>query len=399
MFSLLEELKFKESFIRWVQTLYKNANGKVINYGWISKEFSIHRGVRQGCPLSALLFIIVAEILTAKIKQNSKIKGIQVPNPDLDTPRFIDIRITQFADDTTIFVDSVDSVKEVMKVVETFGENAGPKINWSKSKFMKLNIDAKNTDEFNFTEDAIKCLGVYVGKCQKEVENLNWEGKVGKIKHTLDLWKMRRLTLYGKVTVIKHLVTSQLVYTATAVPVPIKIIKLVNKLVYSFLWNSKCEKVKRTVCYNSETEGGLKMVDLFSKCQSLRLSWIKKYMSGEKMSWKFLFKYWTMKIGNMPLCLRFNCNKRDMLRMGKRKKLPVFYLDLFCSWSEIRHIKMFNVQDVNNEVIWFNSNIRYDNEMLHFKSWVNERNLTVKQVIESGKWKDIQCIKPSSHIN
>ena len=186
LFSLIEELRFKESFIRWIQTLYNNANSKVINYGWISGQFSIKRGVRQGCPLSVLLFIIVAEILAAKVLKKSKIKGIQVPDPDLDNPEIIDIRITQFADDTTIFADSVNSVNEVMKEVEIFGDNAGPKINWSKSKFMKLNIDVQNTDKLHFTEDSIKCLGVYVGKCYKEVENLNWEGKVGKIKNTLD---------------------------------------------------------------------------------------------------------------------------------------------------------------------------------------------------------------------
>ena len=136
-FCLLEELRFKESFIRWIQTLYNNANGKVINYGWISEKFSIKRGVRQGCPLSALFFIIVAEIVAAKViikkkkkkkkKKKSKIKGITVPNPDLDNPETMDIRITQFADDNTIFADSVNSVNEVMKEVEIFGDNAGPK--------------------------------------------------------------------------------------------------------------------------------------------------------------------------------------------------------------------------------------------------------------------------------
>ena len=110
-------------------------------------------------------------MLAAKVKQNSKIKGIQVPDPDLDNPEIIDIRITQFADDTTIFLDSVNSVNKVMKEVEILGDNAGPKINWSKSKFIKLNIDVQNTDKLHFTEDSIKCLGVYVGKCYKEVEN------------------------------------------------------------------------------------------------------------------------------------------------------------------------------------------------------------------------------------
>ena len=50
LFSLLEELRFKESFIRWIRTLYNNANGKVIIYGWISEQFSIKRGVRHYLP-------------------------------------------------------------------------------------------------------------------------------------------------------------------------------------------------------------------------------------------------------------------------------------------------------------------------------------------------------------
>ena len=55
------------------------------------------------------------------------------------------------------------------------------------------------------------------------------------------------------------------------------------------------------------------MVDLLSKYLSLRLSWIDKYLLGEQTSWKILFKYWTKKIGDMPMCLKFNCNKKDIL--------------------------------------------------------------------------------------
>ena len=110
-------------------------------------------------------------------------------------------------------------------------------------------------------------------------------------------------------------------YTGTAVPVPLKIIKLVNRLVYSFLWNSKREKVKPTVCYNSETEGGLKMVELLSKCLSLRLSWIDKYLVGEQTSWKILFKYWTKKIGDVPMCLKFNCKKKGYIKYMQKEKI------------------------------------------------------------------------------
>ena len=205
LFFLLRELKFKDSFLRWIQTLYNGAYGRVLNFGWISEKFAIERGVRQGCPLSALLFIIVAEVLAMKIKQKTKIEGIQVPYYDKDKTDCKDIRIVQYADDTTIITNSVQSVKEIMKEVEMFGEHAGPKINWTKSNFMKLNISNDEVEDFYFTEDPIKCLGIYVGKKNDDVQNLNWDSKVEKIKNTLDLWKMRKLTLYGKVIVIKLL--------------------------------------------------------------------------------------------------------------------------------------------------------------------------------------------------
>jgi hypothetical protein len=57
-------LKFNlgKDFIRWVKILYENPTFSVKNNGWISKKVKMSRGVRQGCPLSALLFIIVVEV-------------------------------------------------------------------------------------------------------------------------------------------------------------------------------------------------------------------------------------------------------------------------------------------------------------------------------------------------
>ena len=69
-----------------------------------------------------------------------------------------------------------------MKEVELFGVNAGPKINWSKSKVMRLNINEENVERINLSDDPIKCLGIYVGKNSHEVEILNWEGRLEKNK-------------------------------------------------------------------------------------------------------------------------------------------------------------------------------------------------------------------------
>ena len=100
MFEILKRYNFGESFIHWIKTIYNNADGKVINNGWLSKTFSITKGVRQGCPLSALLFLLVVEVLAIKIRNNNKIEGICIPN--YDKVNKTEIKISQLADDTTL---------------------------------------------------------------------------------------------------------------------------------------------------------------------------------------------------------------------------------------------------------------------------------------------------------
>ena len=82
----------------------KNASGKVVHYGWISKSISIQKGARQVFPLSALLFIITVEVFTARVKQNENICCIQIPNQG-NVDGKIEIKIIPSADDTVLFVD------------------------------------------------------------------------------------------------------------------------------------------------------------------------------------------------------------------------------------------------------------------------------------------------------
>ena len=75
--------------------MYSDITSCVLNNGHASEFFFLERGLRQGCPLSPLLFLIGSEILAILVRNNVNIQGIFVNN--------VEILINAYADDTTFF--------------------------------------------------------------------------------------------------------------------------------------------------------------------------------------------------------------------------------------------------------------------------------------------------------
>ena len=102
----------------------------------------------------------------------------------------------------------------------------------------------------------MKALGVWLSVDSEEAATLNYNEKLGKVKTVLSCWKYRRLTLKGKIAVLKSLVASQLVYVLSPLLSNEKVIKELNKLFFSFLWSGKANKIKRNVIINDYPGGG-----------------------------------------------------------------------------------------------------------------------------------------------
>ena len=100
LYKVLKKYNFKPMFTRWISSLYKNIYSTILNNGWISRTFSLTRGLRQGCCISSLLFLIVAEILATKIRSLNSIKGINVKIGKENHT----LKLTQLADDTYNFI-------------------------------------------------------------------------------------------------------------------------------------------------------------------------------------------------------------------------------------------------------------------------------------------------------
>ena len=98
--------------------------------------------------------------------------------------------------------------------------------------------------------------------------------KIERVKNSLSSWSARRLTLLGKITIIKALAVSQIVHVLTSLPTHQGALKEIDTLLYDFLWESKGDKLKRTQMINDYDKGGLKMIDIQSFNKLLNKKWV-----------------------------------------------------------------------------------------------------------------------------
>ena len=77
MFESLKLFNFGPMFCQWIKTMYTNPVPLLKNNGHLSSKITMERGIRQGCPVSALLFILLVEVLAINIRQNKNIHGLE----------------------------------------------------------------------------------------------------------------------------------------------------------------------------------------------------------------------------------------------------------------------------------------------------------------------------------
>ena len=78
MIKTLQKMGTEGTFLNIVKGIYDKPTANIILNGEKLKAFPLRSGIKQGCPLSPLLFNIVLEVLAIAIREGKEIKGIQI---------------------------------------------------------------------------------------------------------------------------------------------------------------------------------------------------------------------------------------------------------------------------------------------------------------------------------
>ena len=370
---------FGESIQRWISIFYTNTESAVLNNGFCTNYFSLSRGVRQGCPLSPYLFVLAVELLACKIRQDKEIQGIKVLGKEL--------KLSQFADDTTLLNRNCNSVKQAIAVLDNFGDISGLKLNPSKTKALWLGSWRHRKDKpfgFQWPEKPIRVLGTFISYNEKENEKSNFTLKLQKLKTIFDVWNCRNLTLFGRCLITKSLGISQLVHTISSLDVPREFLGAVNSTIFKFIWKNKKDKLKRKLMILDYDQGGLRAPSIDVLAKSLKLAWISRLLTDEptcRESWKTIPNYFFEKCGGLNFLLRCNYDKHFLEQID----LPQFYKLILLYFLEIK--ESFPNQSGQELILFNNKDILINGRTIFYRDWFDRGIYLVRDLLKSdGKF-------------
>ena len=285
LYDTLKAFGFDDDFLKWIKLLYTDISSSVIVNNFIAEPFSLKRGVRQGCSLSPLLYVICLEPFANKIRNLDEVKGLKLPGSNLEA------KISAYADDSLAILTTDTSIKNYFHWVKLFNRVSGSKVNYDKSKGLFLGKWKTRSDHpFGISwVKSLKVLGYYFGNA--DLDEI-WNKTFQKFDKTLSLWKARHLSLKGKSTVLNSLGLSKILYCSTATLIPKHYLTLFKRASFRFIWHSVYEPVARNTLYLSFVDGGLNVPNFELKCEALYLSHLQKLINNYDAKWTYFAKYW-----------------------------------------------------------------------------------------------------------
>ena len=322
---VLRTMNFGDGFCQWVALLYHQIFSAVLVNGELSTQFRVSRGVRQGCLLSPLFYVVMAETISCAVRNNPQIDGYPLPR----TRR---AKICQYADDTTIVVLSDASLKEVFSVFQRYELASGARLNVTKSHGLLIGSWKGRTDlpvHLDWSSSHITVIGSRLSNDGTE----GWDKSLRSLDSMLASWYSRSLSYHGRALIANTLGLSRFWYLSSIACLPSAILQAINTRIFSFIWNQKREWLAHSSITPRSSQGGLSLIDVQRKVQSLHVLWIRRLVTSETLPWAHFFR--------RNLAVAFSrASLHQILLLPSAPKyaleaLPPFYRSVMTSWFSL----------------------------------------------------------------
>ena len=323
----MKALGFGPKFMRGVSAMYNTEappKRRIYANGYYSEWFNIKSGVAQGCPLSPLLFLIVAESLKISLDMQRGFKGIRIGGKYY--------KLSQFADDTTLMMGSIKELLHAEKGIQLWCKATGMRENKSKreglamgkyrqevkKKTLPSGVDWKQEGEW------ARCLGVPIGN---DLDYQKWwKKKIEDVRTLSRRWVgLFRTGYFGRNLVVQAMYLGRLRYWLFSLPMSKQIITMVQQDADTLWWSkepilgedkeayqkfvttdvivdvppTKGKKgfrrfVGKKTAIGPRSKGGLGNLDWGSHVTAFQSTWMTRYIDPSTSQWKDLMDHFIL---------------------------------------------------------------------------------------------------------
>jgi len=279
LLQLLQHLGFSRRWLDWIALILSSASTRVVTNGSLGRRICHARGLRQGDPLSPLLFVIVMEALNALFRLADSMGLLRSLHHKIKE------RVFLYADDVAIFLTANRQDLVMLRtILDIFAGTSGLRTNLAKCLISPIWCDLESTvtllTNFPATVEPfpIRYLGIPLGITSLTKNDL--QPLVDRVANRLSSWKAGLLTKAGRAVLIKSTLSAIPTHTALAINLSPWVIKCIDNCRRIFLWKGSkeakgghCLLAWPRVCRPTEL-GGLGIVDLQKFGYALRMRWL-----------------------------------------------------------------------------------------------------------------------------
>jgi hypothetical protein len=200
---------------------------------------------------------------------------------------------------------------------------------------------------------------------------------------------MRFLTLSGKITILKTLVMSKIVFISFLSDVPKIIIDKLIKIQKYFLWDGKRPKIKHNTLIGSYEHGGLKGLDIELKIKALQLSWVRRLYDGSAHAWKNIPLFYIKKHSDTIFYPNLSITPND--------NMPSFYKNIIKHWGDLSKCNPVTINSIAAQRLRYNNHLKIGNNAI---SWSFAGVNCVNDLLDdNGEFMDWQSFKTKYNLN
>ncbi len=382
LFQSLEKFGLGSSFVNWVRLLYYSPKASVVTNGRKSPPFQLHRGTRQGCPLSPLLFALVLEPLAIAIRQNNNIVGIKAGG--------IEHKLLLYTDDILLLCRRPSAtIPHILTLIDSFLGVSGYKINWNKSEAMPLSrvCPPSIRQGWQFSS-GLTYLGIKVTPRLDNIMSINLLPLLHKIELILQNWTKLGLSLLGKINILKMIIVPKINYISSMLPlsVPHKALLKYNKAVYNFLWVGKKPYINQKKLYAATEDGGLDLPHVAWYHYAFCLKQLSNlYMTSDQAPvWVAIEKELTH-----PYPVQaFITQTSDVIPYDN----PILTFSQE-TWQATHKIMGLNPNFTNKTLLWHNKSLRIGRKTFSWGGWVKLGIVYIRDLFDGDQFLSFEQLR------